>query len=99
MLSFLYSPTLIQDGQLGCSILGGQLHEDRHVGRGELREGLPGKGGLCRDLEALGKVPVKGGSQGRGASLCKVPGEISERHVLAGCQGGPLAQADHGGWE
>ena len=56
MLSFLYSPTLIQDGQLGCSILGGQLHEDRHVGLGELREGLPGKGHLCRDLEALGKL-------------------------------------------
>ena len=41
------------------------MHEDRHVGLRELREGLPGKGHLCRDLEALGKVPVKRGLSGQ----------------------------------
>ena len=50
-----------------------QLHEDT-VGLWELREGLPGRGHLCRDLEVLGEVPVKGGAglRAEGPACAKV---------------------------
>lgn len=40
----------------------------------ELREGLPGRGHRCRDLEAPGEVPVKEGLSGQRGQLVQRPG-------------------------